>query len=143
MAPPSLVQSSSSKLSMSIQPNGGERFSTTTVASGGSVPKDEQQERKGKVNSSGTTTGEDGVLLPGGQTAGGEGLNGQNGANGGGHGKKLWSYDEISRHRSEDDAWIVVDGQVYDVTPFLETHPGGPEVTLAAPWIVVLLDSGA
>lgn len=36
---------------------------------------------------------------------------------------------EISKHNSEKDAWIVVDGVVYDVTEFLGTHPGGVEVT--------------
>lgn len=35
---------------------------------------------------------------------------------------------EISKHNSEKDAWIVVDGVVYDVTEFLGTHPGGVEV---------------
>lgn len=43
--------------------------------------------------------------------------------------KKVFSYEEIAKHRSVDDAWIVVDGQVYDVTYFLETHPGGQEVS--------------
>ena len=37
---------------------------------------------------------------------------------------------EISKHNSEKDAWIVVDGVVYDVTEFLGTHPGGVEVNL-------------
>ncbi|OAE23833.1 hypothetical protein AXG93_369s1270 [Marchantia polymorpha subsp. ruderalis] len=44
--------------------------------------------------------------------------------------KKVFSYEEIAKHRSVDDAWIVVDGQVYDVTYFLETHPGGQELIL-------------
>lgn len=35
---------------------------------------------------------------------------------------------EISKHNGEKDAWIVVDGVVYDVTEFLGTHPGGVEV---------------
>lgn len=35
---------------------------------------------------------------------------------------------EISKHKSDEDAWIVVDGLVYDITCFLQTHPGGAEV---------------
>ncbi|CAN0134569.1 unnamed protein product [Scytosiphon promiscuus] len=36
-----------------------------------------------------------------------------------------FSAAEVARHSSEDDAWIIVDGKVYDVTPYLEAHPGG------------------
>lgn len=43
-------------------------------------------------------------------------------------GEKIVSHEEITRHRREGDAWIVVDGKVYDVTHFLEVHPGGAEV---------------
>lgn len=40
-----------------------------------------------------------------------------------------YSRDEVSRHDRVDDAWVIVDGQVYDVTLFLDTHPGGIGVT--------------
>ena len=36
---------------------------------------------------------------------------------------------EIAKHRNVDDAWVIVDGAVYDVTSFLESHPGGLTVT--------------
>lgn len=39
-------------------------------------------------------------------------------------GTKL-SAQEISRHNTPTDCWIVVDGQVWDVTDFHEQHPGG------------------
>lgn len=38
--------------------------------------------------------------------------------------------DEVARHASPDDAWIAVGGFVYDVTPFLNMHPGGRKVLL-------------
>lgn len=38
---------------------------------------------------------------------------------------KLLSAQQISEHNTPADCWIVVDGQVWDVTDFLEEHPGG------------------
>ncbi|KAI3428204.1 hypothetical protein D9Q98_006584 [Chlorella vulgaris] len=32
---------------------------------------------------------------------------------------------ECQGHMSDKDCWLVVDGKVYDVTPFLDEHPGG------------------
>ncbi|GAB5033102.1 nitrate reductase [Nannochloropsis oceanica] len=33
--------------------------------------------------------------------------------------------EELARHNSKTDCWIAVKGQVYDVTPYLQEHPGG------------------
>ena len=38
------------------------------------------------------------------------------------------SLDELRRHASVKDAWTVYEGQVYDITPYLDYHPGGVEV---------------
>eukprot|EP00903_Cladosiphon_okamuranus_P011606 g10916.t1 len=35
---------------------------------------------------------------------------------------------EVARHSSEDDLWIIVDGKVYDVTEYLDQHPGGDSI---------------
>ncbi|KAJ9191262.1 hypothetical protein DTO021D3_5503 [Paecilomyces variotii] len=43
---------------------------------------------------------------------------------------KLVSAQEVSQHASPADCWIVVDGQVWDVTDFLEEHPGGSAIIL-------------
>merc|ERR1712224_1143614 len=32
---------------------------------------------------------------------------------------------EVSKHAAKTDCWVVVDGQVLDVTSFLKDHPGG------------------
>ena len=37
--------------------------------------------------------------------------------------------EEIAQHNSVDDAWVIVDGAVYDVTSFLASHPGGLSIT--------------
>ncbi|KAI5477940.1 L-mandelate dehydrogenase [Pseudohyphozyma bogoriensis] len=37
---------------------------------------------------------------------------------------------EVTRHKSKDSCWVVLDGAVWDVTEFLEAHPGGQSVIL-------------
>eukprot|EP01114_Cavostelium_apophysatum_P024096 TRINITY_DN932_c0_g1_i1.p1 TRINITY_DN932_c0_g1~~TRINITY_DN932_c0_g1_i1.p1 ORF type:complete len:441 (-),score=75.43 TRINITY_DN932_c0_g1_i1:60-1382(-) len=39
--------------------------------------------------------------------------------------KKTFAWNEIHKHRSAEDCWIVVDGKVYDVTSWVDKHPGG------------------
>ena len=38
--------------------------------------------------------------------------------------------DELARHRGIDDCWMAVHGKVYDVTAYLDEHPGGVEVMM-------------
>ncbi|KAJ6941728.1 hypothetical protein NC651_007504 [Populus alba x Populus x berolinensis] len=45
---------------------------------------------------------------------------------------KVFTLAEVSAHNSPKDCWLVVEGRVYDVTKFLEDHPGGDEVLLSA-----------
>ncbi|KAJ5622605.1 hypothetical protein N7528_005837 [Penicillium herquei] len=44
--------------------------------------------------------------------------------------QKLLSTKEVSGHQSPEDCWIVVDKQVWDVTDFLDEHPGGSAVIM-------------
>ena len=37
---------------------------------------------------------------------------------------------EISKHDKKESCWIVVDSDVYDVTPYLRKHPGGAAILL-------------
>lgn len=37
---------------------------------------------------------------------------------------RLISMEEVEKHDSKESAWFVVDGRVYDATPFLKEHPG-------------------
>ena len=41
---------------------------------------------------------------------------------GGGGGMTL---ADVAKHNTKTDCWVVVDGQVLDVTSFLSEHPGG------------------
>ena len=40
------------------------------------------------------------------------------------------SLEELARHRTADDCWLALQGQVYDVTAFLDRHPGGGGILL-------------
>lgn len=35
---------------------------------------------------------------------------------------------ELEKHNDEKDCWLAIGGKVYDVTKFLDNHPGGPEI---------------
>ncbi|KAH0543847.1 hypothetical protein FGG08_001886 [Glutinoglossum americanum] len=43
---------------------------------------------------------------------------------------RLLTLQEVSSHNTPTDAWIVVNGKVYDVTEFMLEHPGGAEAIL-------------
>ncbi|KAI0168008.1 FMN-dependent dehydrogenase-domain-containing protein [Pestalotiopsis sp. NC0098] len=43
---------------------------------------------------------------------------------------RLISVEEITKHSSADDLWLVVDDIVYDVTAFAPEHPGGINILL-------------
>lgn len=37
---------------------------------------------------------------------------------------------EVAEHKDRNSCWVVIDNRVYDVTKFLDEHPGGEEVIL-------------
>uniref|UniRef100_A0A0E0QK48 Cytochrome b5 heme-binding domain-containing protein n=1 Tax=Oryza rufipogon TaxID=4529 RepID=A0A0E0QK48_ORYRU len=43
---------------------------------------------------------------------------------------KQFTMSEVRKHSSQDSAWIVVHGHVYDCTAFLKDHPGGADSIL-------------
>merc|ERR1719343_264079 len=45
-------------------------------------------------------------------------------AAGGGGGGGL-TMEEVAKHTTKQDCWVVVNGEVLDVTSFLSEHPGG------------------
>ncbi|GMI71803.1 cytochrome B5 isoform B, ARABIDOPSIS CYTOCHROME B5 ISOFORM B [Hibiscus trionum] len=46
--------------------------------------------------------------------------------------EKLFTLAQVSEHNKPKDCWLIINGKVYDVTNFLEDHPGGDEVLLSA-----------
>lgn len=51
-------------------------------------------------------------------------------AGGGSRGEGAISMVEVARHNTRDDAWSVIHGMVYNMTPFLQDHPGGANILL-------------
>jgi len=45
-------------------------------------------------------------------------------------GKKAYTADEVAKHNKPDDCWVMISGQVLDVTKFLPDHPGGEKAIL-------------
>ncbi|TQS36128.1 hypothetical protein Golomagni_03431 [Golovinomyces magnicellulatus] len=43
---------------------------------------------------------------------------------------KVFSYAEVSEHSGKEDLYMVIEQKVYDVSKFVDEHPGGEEVML-------------
>ncbi|OJJ34566.1 hypothetical protein ASPWEDRAFT_113069 [Aspergillus wentii DTO 134E9] len=36
-----------------------------------------------------------------------------------------YTKDDVSKHNSLDDLWVIIDGEIYNLTEFRAEHPGG------------------
>lgn len=45
-------------------------------------------------------------------------------------GLEMISLEEVGKHNSREDGWMVIYDKVYDITEFLDEHPGGEEVLM-------------
>ena len=45
---------------------------------------------------------------------------------------KVFRFSDLEKHTSENDCWILIDGNVYDVTSYLPDHPGGGSMLVNA-----------
>ncbi|KAF9266278.1 cytochrome b5 [Marasmius fiardii PR-910] len=44
---------------------------------------------------------------------------------------KVVTFEELKDHNTKDNLWLLISGKVYDVTKWLDEHPGGDEVIIA------------
>lgn len=42
----------------------------------------------------------------------------------------VYTWEEVAAHNTAESAWIAIHGNVYDVTAFVDSHPGGRELLL-------------
>lgn len=42
-----------------------------------------------------------------------------------------YTIDEVALHNNYQDLWVIIHGNVYNLTSFFTEHPGGEEVLLA------------
>ena len=42
-----------------------------------------------------------------------------------------YTRDEVSFHNVVGDAWIIINNDIYDITDFLDDHPGGKSILIS------------
>ena len=43
---------------------------------------------------------------------------------------KTYTMEEVTKHATKKDCWIVIKNNVYDITEFLKIHPGGSSIVM-------------
>jgi len=41
---------------------------------------------------------------------------------------KIFAKEEITTHNTQNDCWLIIHDQVYDITSFIDVHPGGKAI---------------
>ncbi|KAJ5355536.1 acyl-CoA dehydrogenase [Penicillium cataractarum] len=44
--------------------------------------------------------------------------------------KRMYSRDEVAQHTQDGDVWVIIERDVYDLSQFLQDHPGGSKILL-------------
>ena len=43
---------------------------------------------------------------------------------------RIVTKEELSRHNTESDAWMAIRGKVYNISKYLDYHPGGVPILM-------------
>jgi cytochrome b involved in lipid metabolism len=46
--------------------------------------------------------------------------------------RKDITLEEVREHHTPEDAWMVLQGRVYNISPYLNFHPGGSDILMKA-----------
>ncbi|XP_072963011.1 cytochrome b5-like isoform X2 [Typha angustifolia] len=44
--------------------------------------------------------------------------------------RKVYGFGEVTKHNVAKDCWLIISGKVYDLSLFMDDHPGGDDVLL-------------
>lgn len=47
-------------------------------------------------------------------------------------GERVFTREEVARHKSVGDCWLILEGKVYNVTSWIDLHPGGDSIRKGA-----------
>ncbi len=39
-----------------------------------------------------------------------------------------YSLTDVAKHATDQDCWMAIEGKVYDLSKYIESHPGGPNM---------------
>ena len=42
-----------------------------------------------------------------------------------------YTTEEVNKHNTKEDCWLIIRGRVYNVTEFLSIHPGGSSIVVS------------
>jgi len=45
-------------------------------------------------------------------------------------GTQVYTVEQVAKHHTRSDLWIIIHGKVYDLSSFLDIHPGGDQILL-------------
>jgi len=45
---------------------------------------------------------------------------------------RRFSWQDVAKHNTEQDCWMIIEGKVYNITEWLERHPGGKQILLVS-----------
>ncbi|KAG2204140.1 hypothetical protein INT47_011623 [Mucor saturninus] len=43
---------------------------------------------------------------------------------------QIFTHEQVSKHNTRDDLYMIIDNKVYDITNFVDEHPGGDEILI-------------
>ncbi|KAI9364083.1 cytochrome b5-like heme/steroid binding domain-containing protein [Pilaira anomala] len=43
---------------------------------------------------------------------------------------QIYTHEDVSKHNTRDDLYMIIDNKVYDITNFVDEHPGGDEILI-------------